>query len=357
MNSLRLASQLFGLVLLGATACAARAQDASTADAASSDSKSYQLGHGWALGGGFNLGGYVSASIGQFSAPAGSDSDWRGALDSLSVMLSWNDGGRWSAFSEFEIEESAVVESGTWSSDPYLDIERLYLDYAYSDALNVRIGKFLTPVGRWNQIHAAPLTWTTSRPLITEATFPTNATGAMVHGTLPGLADTIEYSLYVSPGKELRPDPDIDPFQEAYGGHLNLSLLKSLNVGLSFVDFEQQSNADEHKKLYSVDFAWQDARWEVSGEFALRSTNLTLQSRDEYGGYLQVVAPLSERLYAVARYENFRDSSSAQDLNLYLGGLNFRWGPAVVLKAEYSRATDNDLGVRDGALASVSVLF
>lgn len=315
----------------------------------------YELGQGLVLGdSGFTLGGYASASTGE----TGGDPAWRSTLDALSGFVWWDGGGRWHFFSEAELEDGLIAEPGNITVDEaYLGLERFYVDYTRSDRLKFRLGKFLTPVGRWNLVHAAPLVWTTSRPLVTEATFPTNATGAMVYGLLPWLREGLEYSLYASPGEELFPNPELDTFEEAYGGHLSTSISPELTLGLSFVDFEQRSATDERRKLYGLDFHWARRRYEISGEFAYRLTNLTNGQRDEQGGYLQFVAPLGERLYAVARYESFRDSSSARDLNLYLGGLNFRPRPGLALKAEYSRATDNDIDARDGFLASVAVLF
>ncbi|HSW15037.1 MAG TPA: hypothetical protein VLI06_19475 [Solimonas sp.] len=315
----------------------------------------YELGQGLVLGeSGFTLGGYAVASSGE----TGDDPAWRTALDALSGFVWWDGGGRWHFFSEFELEDALIAGRGiTTTDEAYLGLERFYVDYTRSDALKFRLGKFLTPVGRWNLIHAAPLVWTTSRPLITEATFPTNATGAMVYGLLPWLREGLEYSVYASPGEELFPKPGLDTFEEAYGGHLSTSPWPELTVGFSFIDFEQRSATDERRKLYGLDFHWTRRRYEFSGEFAYRLTDLTNGQRDEQGGYLQFVAPLGERLYAVARYERFRDSDAARDLNLYLGGLNFRPRPGLALKAEYSRATANDIDVRDGFLASIAVLF
>lgn len=318
----------------------------------------YQFGQGLALGeSGFTLGGYaVAAYDGTVDEPGGPA--WRAGLDALSGFLWWDVGGRWRFFTEVELEHGLIATSDEITADDaYLGLERLYFDYGYSDSLKLRLGKFLTPVGHWNLIHAAPLVWTTSRPLITEATFPVNATGAMLTGVLHWLPRGLEYSVYGSPGQELFPNPEIDTFEEAYGLHLSTELLPQLNVGLSFVDFELDSSADQRRRLYGIDFQWNWHRYELTGEFAYRVTSLTNAERDEQGGYLQLVAPLGERLFAVVRYEAFRDTAATEDLNVYLGGLTYRPRPGLVLKAEYSRATDNDIDARDGLQASFAVLF
>jgi hypothetical protein len=315
----------------------------------------YQLGQGLRLGdSGFRLGGYGSASYGD---PTGAD-DWRVGLDSLSSFLWWEGGERWRFFSELEVEDAVVVQPGdTTTGHAELVLERLYFDYLRSDALKLRLGKFLTPVGRWNLIHAAPLVWTSSRPLITENTFPTNATGAMAYGLLPLTGDGVEYSVYASPGEELFPDDELDTFREAYGAHLSVSPFGGARLGFSFANFELKKTADERRTLYGADFVWSHRRWELSAEFVYRISEAFSEERDEQGLYAQAVAPLGARLYAVARYETFRRSDTSESLNLYLGGLNYRLRPAVVLKAEYSQASDRVFEVRDGFLASFAVLF
>jgi hypothetical protein len=315
----------------------------------------YQLGQGLPLGNtGFVLGGYAAGSVAEHA-----DEDRNLRLESLSGFLWWDGGGRWHAFSELEAEDIVTADRDTLTAqDAEVELERLYVDYTPGDLLKLRAGKFLTPVGRWNLIHAAPLVWTTSRPLITNQTFPTNATGLMAYGTLPWTDDGVEYSVYYSPGEELARDSDLDTFREAVGAHLSLMPLPHLRTGLSYVNFEQRETPDQHRELYGLDVTWSWRRWELSGEFHYRLNDSSQSGQsNERGVYLQAVAPLTERLYAVGRYETFRRSGALRDINVYLGGLNYRPRPALVFKAEYSRATDNDFDVRDGLLASIAVLF
>lgn len=315
----------------------------------------YQLGHGLRLGdSGFTLGGYGDLA---FTETADA-SQWALGLDALSGFLWWDSGNRWHFFTELELADALILSPGNSTTDQAsVVLERLYFDYVLRDEAKFRIGKFLTPVGRWNLIHAEPLVWTTSRPLITEATFPTNATGAMVYGVLPIGSEGVEYSVYASPGEELFPAPRTDTFNEAYGGHVKFSPLPHTQIGLSFVDFELTQSANNRRKLYGVDFVWAWRRFELSGEFAYRSTRLKQGSGDERGSYVQMVVPLGPKLFGIGRYESFHESGAQRDLNLYLGGFNYRLNPAVSLKAEYGRASDNDIGIVDGFKASIAVLF
>jgi hypothetical protein len=312
--------------------------------------------HGFQLGNsGFNLGGYAAAMAADYLGR-----DAAATLRSLSMLLSWQGDGRWSFFSELEGENLATVNAGELGDefggdhDRELVLERLYLDYACSDALQFRVGKFLTPIGRWNVIHAAPLTWTTSRPLITESTFPTNATGAMAHGVLPLGGHALEWSVYGSPGEELLPEKDSDPFREAYGLRLDYDLGLGLQLGTSLVEFEQKHQSGEHRTLYGIDFLWQYRSFELSGEWAYRAR---ADDGDEFGSYIQAVVPLVDTLYGVARYETFDTGGNGPGLNLYISGLAWRFRPGWAAKLEYRIATDNDVGEPEGWLGSIAVLF
>ncbi len=73
-----------------------------------------------------------------------------------------------------------------------IELERLYADVYLAPAATLRLGKFLTPIGRWNLIHADPLMWTTSRPLVTFQPFATDTTGGMLYGSVHPLGKALE---------------------------------------------------------------------------------------------------------------------------------------------------------------------
>ena len=313
----------------------------------------YQLGQGYRLGdSGLTLGGYSTVSAEKLR-----DEPTRTALDDLSLFVWWDSEGRWKFFSELDYENVLAHPSRRHDGEGiYLALERLYFDYAWSDALNFRIGKFLTPIGRWNLIHATPLVWTTSRPLITGQTFPTNVTGLMVTGTLSVLDRGIDYAVYASNGREIRPNPAIDPFYEVIGGHLGASLSVESQLGVSLATYEQKQNRDERKRLVGLDYVWSRQRYEISAEGVYRFSD-NGNRWDEKGAFLQAVAPLSEKLYAVGRYELFRRAGQAEVTQLWVGGLNYRIDRAIVLKAEWIGSKHNTINAPQGLMSSLSVLF
>jgi len=72
---------------------------------------------------------------------------------------------------------------------------------------------------------------------------------------------------------------------------------------------------------------------------------------------VQLVAPLSERLYSVARYESYLKAQQPRATQLLVTGLNYRITPAVVLKAEWIGSRHNTIGAPDGFMSSLSILF
>lgn len=333
-------------------------QGAATAAVAAEDleqASSYELGKGWQIPGtGFNLGGYTS---GGFNDDRGADL-WSLGIDDLSLFVRWEGEGKLRLFSEFDLEAPIDYEQGDGltTKNAYLALERLYADYLYSDKLNLRGGKFLTPIGRWNLLHAAPLVWTTTRPLITDRTFPTNATGAMVYGTLPVFGTEIDYSVYSAIGNDWRPDPKLDPFTDADGLHLNFPLGQAGQLGISYANFEQESSSGERKNLVGLDYYWERDRYEVSSEAVYRTSD-DGSNQTEKGLFIQGVAPISDRWYAIGRYELYDQAGSAPTMNLWLIGVDMRLSPATLLKAEFSHATHNQIQAPEGFFTSFAIMF
>jgi hypothetical protein len=313
----------------------------------------YRLGNGLRVPAlGLTLGGYATAGYQKLRGVPG-----RAALDDLSLSAWWEGAGRWKVFSEFDYENTLSSRTAQADDeDRYLALERFYVDYAINELATLRAGKFLTPIGRWNLIHASPLVWTTSRPLVTTVAFPTNVTGLMVSGTVQVAASAIDYSVYGSNGDEVRPNPALDTFHEAIGLRVVAPISADGQLGFSYVSFEQARSADVRKELYGFDVLWTRNRFEVSAEAVYRVLREP-GTRNEGGGFVQVVAPVAERLFAVGRYETYRMSQQTASTTLWVAGLSYRPNSAVVLKAEWVGSRHNDIGAAEGFLSSISVLF
>lgn len=314
----------------------------------------YRPGRGWQVPGtNLQVGGYATVSLNSVN-----DTQSVLALDDLSLILHWEGDGKFRFLSEFTLENplTYVAGSDTIEKRSYLAMERLYVDYLNSDKLSFRFGRFLTPIGRWNGVHAGPLEWTTSRPLVTERSFPTNATGVMAFGTVPAFGRGFDYSVYAAVGEDWRPDPRLDPFEEAYGVHVTAPVTRHGELGISVASFEQRSSPAERRELVGLDYSWAHNRFEIDAEAAYRFSE-DGGPFDERGFFLQGVAPLSPRVYAIGRFEFYDPAGPQRAVNLWLLGVAFKPSPAWILKFECREGSEDQAIAPDSVLASVSILF
>lgn len=357
--------------LLLALAClqplpAAQAAPDDVADSAWS-SASYGLGQGlvfpqWRL----NLGGYLSLRYLDLD-----DVDSSFSVKDLSLFIGWEPGDRWKVFSEIEIGDALTISrDGVDTADAEVEIERLYVDYRARPAANLRLGKFLTPVGRWNLIHADPLVWTVSRPLTTAVSFARQASGAMLYGAVPVGNKGLDYSLFVddtetldSGQEEERAFEDANPgipavgaFRHASGLRLTYhSLDERLSLGVSYAHFRME-DLREVKDLIGMDVFWETRLAELSGEW-LRRDSSGGREPGERGGFVQAVMPLPERLFIIGRWERYRTAVQPQTAVIRTLGLTYRPHRAVSVKLEYRDGERNELVSPSGWLSSLAILF
>jgi len=308
----------------------------------------YTPGRGLDVGGtGLTLGGYSNVS---FFRDEGEAAHLR--LDDLSLFVIWEPVARLRFFSELEYADVIDVDTKGHvdSPDEAATVERLYLDGAVSDAVNVRAGIFLTPVGRWNTIHAAPLVWTTSRPLVTERPFDPSVTGVMLYGSVFPAAGSVTYSVYDQFAQPIEGNPDYDPADHSLGGRLQYDADGDWSAGSSYLAARR---GGEWRHVGGLDFLWSRRPLEVMGEAIVDAGT---GGGPEWGFYLQPVLAVSPRVALVARYEHY-DAPGPFQLNIMTMGIAVRLLPTVVLKSEYQVVDRHTRAAPPGFRASVAVLF
>ena len=313
----------------------------------------YHLGQGLRLGdSGLTLGGYGSVRYENLR-----DHSLQLTVSALSLFVSWDTGMRVRFFSELELEDLTVAreERSFDSRNNAFEVERLYADVYLFDEATLRLGKFLTPVGRWNLIHADPLVWTTSRPLITSQSFAVDTTGGMLYGNVYPFGRDLDYSLFLEATGDLDSDDHEGPFSEAVGIHL-ATHLGPTELGFSYVNFERERERRERENLFGLDFFWTRQRLELTGEFLYR-VGTGAPNSNEWGLFAQATVPLSMRLFAIGRYEFFNPRELFPGVHLWVAALAFRLLPPLILRAEYSFARDNVANVPEGFATSVALLF
>jgi hypothetical protein len=313
---------------------------------------SYQAGRGLRVGKtGLVVGGFTTAEVERLE---GGES--RGGMEELSFLVSFKPIPFVHLFTELGLGPLVELESDKQGvhADPKFEVDRLYLDFEARDALNLRFGKFLTPIGRWNLTPIEPLVWTTSEPVIVDEVFDETMTGAMLHGTMFPLDGALSYSLYGTFLDPLDPDADAPPAKRSAGAHLEWASLGGWSVGASY--WVSQRRNGEWNHLGGADLLWQPhARVEVSGE-----TVFGEGSREDgvlWGLYAQTVVEMVRTFYLVGRYERFDPPQVKRAVNLFDLGLVWEPVPYIRLKADYLIADHLGEFSEPGFRMSLSLLF
>ena len=324
----------------------------------------YTPGHGLRVGDtGLTLAGYGAVDL---LHEEGGATTFR--VENADLFVIWDPLARVHLFSEIDMvdQENPHEQRRTFLTD------RLFGDFAGFDWLNLRVGKFLTPVGRWNLIYARPLVWTTSRPLVTELPFDPFTTGVMLFGSVFPRTGTLTYSVYGQVIDQFSAEPEPQPVDRSVGGRLEYASLGGWSVGGSYLAFtaprvlpEEGEAADRGgaaagdgggwRHLTGVDALWQRGPFEVMGEFAFQEP--ARGAGRQWGLYVQPVAEVLPRFYLVGRYEYFDQPAPEPAVNIGVLGLAYKPRPFIVLKGEYlfadHRAEESPPGVR----TSFTVLF
>ena len=282
-------------------------------------------------------------------------------LDGVNFLINFEPTDFLHFFSEVEIGDIFTYEAASddVDSDVVVDIERLYVDLVRSDALNLRVGKFLTPIGRWNLVPAEPFTWTASEPILVERAFDDTQTGVALHGTTYPGGDTLRYWLYGQVFDPLDPSEDPVPAERSAGGRIEYGgPLDRWSVGASLLASEQKN---EWNYLAGLDAVARMGALELTVEGVFAEGGIP--DRDLWGVYLQGVYHLGAHhrflrgFHLVARYEHFDPDGKSEDTDLWDVGLTWIPKPWLILKGGY-RFADRDVDdATDGLFTSISVLF
>ncbi len=318
----------------------------------------YKLGEGLRIAAtGINIGGYASI---KYEDEAGKDGKF--IFDDLSLFIFGDISERWSFFSEVEEGHFAEIDTnGNTEIRNNIEIERLYLDYILSDSLNIRAGKFLTPVGTWNEMHADPLTWTVSRPLVTYVPFPEFTTGLQFFGNLSIIDEDAAYSVYLQKNEGIDESTIFRKSHSIYGGRLRWLKSPALEIGIPLLYYKEFEIGDK-VYLTGLDFTYKASVVEIRGEGIYSNVDLKNQGwSKEYGYYLQLVCRMTEKHFLVLRHEYLKARGDEGEHRAATIDGVYKLRPQVVFKAEF-RIRDGDLrlnGVNDSEqfLSSFSILF
>jgi len=275
-------------------------------------------------------------------------------LEDLSLFVTWQPTDHLKFFSEFEVEDSFMIEDdGLHAGHDVERLERLYAEWEPNDTFRLRVGKMLTPIGIWNVIHAAPLVWTVSRPLATENFFDTAVTGATLDVTLLRGNVGLVATMFGQATEHLDEPEGPKCSKHAGGGRLELSTERGPRFGVSYVRFDNE-NTGYWESTFSGDFFWETSRFELSGEASINDPSSGPTTTGLYTQFVYLPR-WKLRLYPVIRVE-YVDLGTIQRTPVVFG---LAWKPTLntIVKAEgIVGGDDTDLG-GEGMRASLAVLF
>jgi hypothetical protein len=312
----------------------------------------YHPGRGLRLGDTrITIGGFATAEADRLQG-----GDASGTLEGPHFFLSYDPLPSLHVFSELEMGDLVTWATDQEGAQTHLafSVARAYGDFSASDALNIRLGKFLTPIGLWSPVPAEPFVWTTSEPMIVEDVFADSVTGAMASGRAFVASGAFSYSFYGSFLDPLDSDPGEEPPPYAAGTYLEWAGLEGWLLGASYYASEAQTGPWHH--LGGIDGLWlPNDRVELSAEAVFGQG--THSNGALWGMYAQAVAETVDTLYGVARYEHYDPPGGGHSINL--GDVGLTWIPVYYLrlKADYSFADHRHDISQPGFRASLSLLF
>lgn len=98
---------------------------------------------------------------------------------------------------------AAPTGAGNTFGDGSMQIEFAQLDYLIHEAINLRAGILLMPVGKFNLLHDSPLNDLVDRPMVSRIIIPSTwfESGAGIYGTLyPSSLSKLDYEIYAVNG-------------------------------------------------------------------------------------------------------------------------------------------------------------
>jgi hypothetical protein len=281
-------------------------------------------------------------------------------LDTVNFLVSYRPVDRLHVFADLEVGGLVSTNSDGFhvSSDINFTAERLYADLSVNDAMNVRVGKFQTPVGIWNLVPAEPFVWTAQGPVTIDDGLDEFQTGVAVYGSFFPGAETLSYWLYGQVVDSFDAAPDEHAVYRTAGGRLEFgSADGGWSIGASVLGTEKHGDWSE---LGGLDAQLRFGPLDITSEALIQRGDIP--SRNFWGAYLQGVydleslSPWLHGIYAVSRYEHF-DTSGPRGADLVDVGVAWLPKPWLNFKADYRFANRETPQVRRGLYTSLSVLF
>ncbi|MBI3562467.1 MAG: hypothetical protein HY080_12215 [Gammaproteobacteria bacterium] len=269
---------------------------------------------------GIPLHGFADVTLGKSSRDYGALSPKGFSSSGVDLYLSPQFSDQTHALIEALVEPDANGEVG-------VDLERLQLGYAFSDALTLWSGRFHTPYGYWNTgfHHGAQIQTALTRPKFLDfedkgGILPAHSVGLWATGNIRYGTDKINYDVYVANGSRITAGA-LD-MNNAKDDNANKAL--GINLGYEFRDDLEGLRLGIHGLREEVDAyvsgvsvarvmltmlggyaVYDNNDWEIISEYYHFNNADLLTTRDHssWAGFAQLGITVQRRWTPYARYE------------------------------------------------------
>jgi len=299
-----------------------------------------QTGYGWDIpNSSLNVGGYLDMTYDDTRVD-----DF--LFNDIALIVSGRQ-NRFDLLAEVELSHISLEGKSNQSGDLDLNIERLQLSYALNDMQTVRIGRFNSDIGYWNQAPITILQDTTTRPHLVGNFFPMATTGVHFQQHLNSehqLSVTYQNNDDIShqEGEVLEVNKHI--------GFAYLGVNDEFSWRLSLGEYEDVSQNKFDYVGLGADYDVDDLT--LQGEFFLQKSDS--KKERPYSGYLQSTWHLKPQHDTVVRFERYDDKVLNIEENIYLLGYVYRPTQNLSAKVEYVYHSELPL---NRFVYSLSVLF
>lgn len=293
---------------------------------------------------------------------------------------------------EIEFEYGGFVKSGSASgtdtdgdgdintisnstTDGEIKLEYAFMDWILSDALSVRGGVLLTPLGKFNLIHDSPLNDLTNRPIVSRNLLPTTLSeaGMGIFGSFYPQDWVVGYEIYVVNGfnqkiingsKQLRvrggrgSQKTDNNENKAVAGRISVSPALGIDMGVSGHHGKYDVKGENSLTLAAFDLDFQRGPLQFIGEGAVVNADVPTGSptaESQMGFYAQLgyhfgfgaIRRYPDGVFTgVVRWDrvDYDTDRDGDDEQMATFGLNLRPVEGTVVKADYSWSWTRNVG-------------
>lgn len=180
------------------------------------------------------LGGWLDFA---YSDNQAGDPEWD--IPHLYLYLDATLSRRWRGF--FEVSHLTTSRFTGVQGEGETQVERAYLEYRLGIPFKLRLGRYNTPAGLWQQMRWSFTVDTTRKPVIEEKHyFPIQSEGLELLGKKTAGHVEWDYSLFLSNGGENREGASPRDDRLGFGADASVNLYERWKTGLFFNDFRSE---------------------------------------------------------------------------------------------------------------------